>query len=67
MGEVSLNGDLSRSKAKYFEAQRSGDNKAMNQAKEEAMKIMNEYKRIPDKDKVEVSDQALTKYKNSIK
>jgi hypothetical protein len=57
---ISQAGNLSKLKAQYIEAQRTGDKTAMNMAKTEAIKIMNEGGKAEDT--VEISEEALTQY-----
>jgi hypothetical protein len=57
---ISQTGNLSKLKAQYIEAQRTGDKTAMNIAKAEAMKIMNEVGEAEDT--VEISEEAFTQY-----
>jgi hypothetical protein len=57
---ISQTGKFERLKAQYIEAQRTGDKMAMNMAKAEAMKIMNEVGEA--KDTVGISEDAFTQY-----
>jgi hypothetical protein len=57
---ISQTGNLSKLKAQYIEAQRTGDKTAMNMAKAEAMKVMNE--RGKAEDTVVISEDAITQY-----
>lgn len=60
---ISQAGNLSKLKAQYIEAQRTGDKTAMNMAKVEAMKVMNEGGK--GEDTVEISEEALTEYQST--
>jgi hypothetical protein len=61
MGKWNItNGKFERLKAQYIESQRTGDKTAMNMAKAEAMKVMNE--RGKAKDTVVISEDAITQY-----
>lgn len=57
---VSQVGNLSKLKAQYIEAQRTGNKTAMNMAKAEAMKVLNEGGKVEDT--VVISEEALTQY-----
>lgn len=57
---ISQAGNLSKLKAQYIEAQRTGDKRAMNMARAEAMKVMNEGGKVGDT--VVISEEALTQY-----
>ncbi|HHY73507.1 MAG TPA: hypothetical protein GX497_09830 [Bacillus bacterium] len=62
---VGQGSNLNQVKAKYFEAQRSGDTAAMNKAKKEAMELRHKENEIKN-DTVEISKEAYHSY-HSIK
>lgn len=57
---ISQGGNLSKLKTQYIEAQRTGDTTAMNKAKAEALKVMNEKGKVEDT--VVISEEALAQY-----
>ncbi|WP_277678806.1 hypothetical protein [Gracilibacillus dipsosauri] len=63
IASVNHNVDLNQLKQQYFEAQRTNDLEAMNEAKRQALQTMNEPKQAEDT--VEISQQAMNYYQNN--